>query len=131
MEKTLAMIKPDMFQRKLVGEGLSMIEKKFTILNMKLVQFSEAKARLFYEEHVDKSFFKYLSKHICADRCLAIILAGENVIKNYREFIGATNPTESLEGTARKKFGLSLDQNSFHGSDSINSAEREIEILFG
>ncbi len=131
MDKTLALIKPDMVKRNLIGVALREIEQYFKILDMKMIQFSESKARLFYEEHINKPFFPFLSKYISVDRCVAIILSGKDIINKYRTLIGATNPVEANEGTLRKKFGISLDQNSFHGSDSEISANREIEIIFG
>jgi nucleoside-diphosphate kinase len=130
-EYTLSIIKPDAMQRNLVAD----INKLFTDAGLKIVAQKEIHipietAQEFYAEHKARPFYKDLVAYISSSPVVVQVLAGPGAILKNREVMGATNPAEAKEGTIRKKYGLSIDQNSVHGSDSPESAKREISFFF-
>ncbi|CAM4149359.1 nucleoside-diphosphate kinase [Lacicoccus alkaliphilus] len=131
MEKTFLMIKPDGVQRNLVGPIVSRLENKgFKIVGAKLMQVSEDLAKTHYQEHEERPFFGELVDFITSGPVFAMVLEGENVISTARLVVGSTNPQEAAPGTIRGDFGLTVGKNIIHGSDSPESAEREINLFF-
>ena len=131
MEKTFLMIKPDGVQRNLIGPIVSRLENKgFKIAGAKLMNVSENLAKTHYQEHQDKPFFGELVDFITSGPVFAMVLEGENVISTARLVVGSTNPQEAAPGTIRGDFGLTVGKNIIHGSDSPESAEREIDLFF-
>ena len=129
-EKTLCIIKPDAVANNYVEEINKMISSKdLTILNSVKTNISKEIAENFYAEHSKKPFFNDLVDFITSGPAIVQILQGESCINNYRDLMGATNPAEAKEGTIRKKYAESTSKNAVHGSDSKDSAEREIEIM--
>jgi len=131
MERTLSIIKPDAVERNLVDE----IKKIFTdnnlkIINSKKIQISKDEAAEFYKVHQTKPFYNDLCNYLSSGPIIVMILEGENAITKNRKIMGATNPKEAEEGTIRKKFGISIDKNSVHGSDSPENAKTEINFFF-
>jgi nucleoside-diphosphate kinase len=130
--KTFFMIKPDGVQRKLTGEILTIIEDHdFIITKLKKMEISQEMAQLHYEEHKDKSFFNNLIQFITSGPVVAMELEGDEVVNKVRNLMGATNPSDAEPDTLRHKFGTELEKNVVHGSDSQESAERELNIFFG
>ena len=130
--KTFFMIKPDGVQRNLVGEIISRIEAKgFTITKIKMMTISNELAKEHYGEHKDKPFFNDLVSFITSGPVVAMQVEGENVVLQIRNLMGATNPSESTPGSIRGDLATELDKNVVHGSDSDESAERELELFFG
>lgn len=131
MEKTFIMVKPDGVQRNLIGDIVQRFEKKgFKLAAAKLMQISPELAEEHYGEHKDKPFFGELTGFITSGPVFAMVWEGENVIATARKMMGATNPAESDIGTVRGDFGLTVGKNVIHGSDSPESAEREIGLFF-
>lgn len=131
MEKTFLMIKPDGVQRNLIGPIVSRLENKgFKIVGAKLMQVSEDLAKTHYQEHEERPFFGELVDFITSGPVFAMVLEGENVISTARLVVGSTNPQEAAPGTIRGDFGLTVGKNIIHGSDSPESAEREINLFF-
>ena len=131
MEKTFIMVKPDGVQRNLIGDIVQRFEKKgFKLVAAKLMQISPDLAEEHYGEHKDKPFFGELTGFITSGPVFAMVWEGENVIATARKMMGATNPAESDIGTVRGDFGLTVGKNVIHGSDSPESAEREIGLFF-
>ena len=129
-EKTLCIIKPDAVENNFVDQINEMIESKgLTILKSKKTNISSEIARQFYAEHSEKPFFIELVDFITSGPAVVQILEGDSCIKSYRSLMGSTNPEEAEEGTIRKKFAESISKNAVHGSDSPESADREIEIM--
>ena len=129
-EKTLCIIKPDAVANNYVEEINEMITSKdLIILNSVKTNISKEIAENFYAEHSKKPFFNDLVDFITSGPAIVQILQGESCISNYRDLMGATNPAEAKEGTIRKKYAESTSKNAVHGSDSKDSAEREIEIM--
>ena len=129
-EKTLCIIKPDAVANNYVEEINEMISSKdLIILNSVKTKISKEIAVNFYAEHSKKPFFNDLVDFITSGPAIIQILQGESCISNYRDLMGATNPAEAKEGTIRKKYAESTSKNAVHGSDSKDSAEREIEIM--
>ena len=130
--KTFFMIKPDGVQRNLVGEIISRIEAKgFLITKIKMMTISQELAEKHYEEHKDKPFFSDLVSFITSGPVVAMQVEGENVVLQIRNLMGATNPSESTPGSIRGDLATELDKNVVHGSDSDESAERELSLFFG
>ena len=130
--KTFFMIKPDGVQRNLVGEIISRVEAKgFSITKIKMMTISEELAQQHYGEHKDKPFFNDLVSFITSGPVVAMQVEGENVVLQIRNLMGATNPSESTPGSIRGDLATELDKNVVHGSDSDESAERELELFFG
>ena len=131
MEQTLSIIKPDAVKRGLAGEINSLIEKKkMKIIAQKMIHLSLNDAKGFYFVHKDRAFFNDLCEYMTSGPIVVQVLMGKNVINNYRKLMGATNPTNAEEGTIRKIYGLSVEENSVHGSDSKENSEIEISYFF-
>lgn len=131
MERTLSIIKPDATSRNLIGKINTMIESHgLKIVGQKMIHLSQKQAEEFYAEHHGKPFFENLIKFMTSAPIVVQVLEGDNAITEYRKIMGATNPSVAEEGTLRKTFALSIDKNSVHGSDSAQSAEREIKFFF-
>ena len=130
--KTFFMIKPDGVQRNLVGEIISRVEAKgFSITKIKMMNISKELAEQHYGEHKDKPFFNDLVSFITSGPVVAMQVEGENVVLQIRNLMGATNPSESTPGSIRGDLATELDKNVVHGSDSDESAERELSLFFG
>ena len=130
--KTFFMIKPDGVQRNLVGEIISRVEDKgFSITKIKMMTISKELAEQHYGEHKDKPFFNDLVSFITSGPVVAMQVEGENVVIQIRNLMGATNPSESTPGSIRGDLATELDKNVVHGSDSDESAERELKLFFG
>lgn len=131
MERTFIMIKPDGVERKLIGEIIKRFEAKgFTLVGAKLMNLTEEIAKQHYQEHKDKPFFGDLIKFITSGPVFAMVWEGEAVIKIARQMIGDTNPQDAIPGTIRGDYAVVLRHNIIHGSDSVASAEREINLFF-
>ena len=131
MELTLSIIKPDAVKRGLTGEINTLIEKnKMRIVAQKMLHLSLLDAKGFYFVHKERAFFNDLCEYMTSGPIVVQVLMGKNVINNYRKLMGATNPTNADDGTIRKKYGLSVEENSVHGSDSKENANIEIGYFF-
>src|SRR5690625_879681 len=131
MENSLLMVKPDGVQRNLVGEIVGRFEKKgFKLVGAKLMQVSEELAKEHYGEHKERPFFGELVEFITSGPVFAMVWEGENVIATARHMMGATNPAEADAGTIRGDYGVTVGKNVIHGSDSVESAEREVNLFF-
>ena len=131
MELTLSIIKPDAVKRGLTGEINALIEKnKMRIVAQKMLHLSLVDAKGFYFVHKDRAFFNDLCEYMISGPIVVQVLMGKNVVSNYRNLMGATNPTNADDGTIRKKYGLSVEENSVHGSDSKENSEIEINFFF-
>jgi len=131
MERTLAIIKPDAFERKLAGKIIDRIlSEGFTIAAMKLVHMNKKVAEGFYAVHKERPFFGELTDFMCGGPCVVVILEAENAIKKWRDVMGATDPAKADEGTLRKQFGTSLQNNCTHGSDAPETAAFETSYFF-
>ena len=129
--KTLTMIKPDAVRDGHIGAILNQInEAGFRISAMKLTQLSQADAEAFYAVHSERPFYGELVEFMTSGPIVAAILEKENAVLGNRELMGATNPKDAEEGTIRKKYGISIDKNSVHGSDSVENAKIEIDFFF-
>ena len=131
MERTFIAIKPDGVQRNLTGKIISKLENKgFKLIAMKLMHVTSEQAKEHYKEHVGKPFFNGLVSFITSGPVVAMIWEGKEVVNSMRKIMGKTNPLESELGTIRGDFGIDIGRNVIHGSDSIESAKREIGIFF-
>ena len=131
MELTLSIIKPDAVKRGLTGEINSLIEQnKMRIVAQKMLHLSLNDAKGFYFVHKERAFFNDLCEYMTSGPIVVQVLMGKNVINNYRKLMGATNPTNADDGTIRKKYGLTVEENSVHGSDSKENSEIEINFFF-
>ncbi|MEK5324856.1 nucleoside-diphosphate kinase [Aeribacillus sp. FSL M8-0254] len=131
MEKTFLMVKPDGVQRQLIGQIVSRFEQKgLKLIGAKLMKISEELAQQHYGEHKEKPFFNELVQFITSGPVFAMVWEGENAIEIARQMMGKTNPKDALSGTIRGDFGLTVGKNVIHGSDSPESAEREIQLFF-
>ena len=132
MQKTLVLLKPDAVQRRLIGELISRLERKgLKLAGMKLVQMDDALARRHYAEHVDKPFYGDLVAFMSRGPVVAMVVEGpSDTFAVVRTLMGATDPTRAAPGTIRGDFGLLVTENLVHGSDAVESAEREIGIFF-
>lgn len=131
MEQTLSIIKPDAVERNLVGDIKKIFEKNNLIIkNSKKLHISREEAAEFYEVHQSKPFYDELCSYLSSGPIVAIILEGENAILENRKIMGATNPKDAEENTIRKLYGISIDKNSVHGSDSTENAKKEISFFF-
>ena len=130
IEKTLSIIKPDAVERNLDIEIKEMFKNKnFKIIKEKKIQIEKSEAEKFYKVHETKPFYNDLCEYLSSGPIVVMILEKENAVLDNRELMGATNPEEAEEGTIRKKFAESISKNAVHGSDSPESADREIEIM--
>ncbi|UXR75319.1 MULTISPECIES: nucleoside-diphosphate kinase [unclassified Staphylococcus] len=131
MERTFVMIKPDAVQRKLIGEIVQRIERKgLKLVGAKLMIVSQSLAETHYGEHKERPFYNDLISFITSAPVFAMVVEGEDAVNVSRHIIGATNPTEASVGTIRGDLGLTVGRNVVHGSDSVESAEREIALWF-
>ena len=131
LERTLSIIKPDAVERNLENEIKEIFKNKgFNIVKNKKIQVSKSEAEQFYKVHETKPFFNDLCSYLSSGPIVVMILEKENAVAANRELMGATKPEEAAEGTIRKKYGLSIDKNSVHGSDSIENAKVEIDFFF-
>lgn len=131
LERTLAIIKPDIIERHLIGAIISRLEQaQFSIVAMKMVHLNQQQAAGFYAEHEGKPFFANLIAFMTSTPVVVLVLEKENAIADYRTLMGKTNPAEANMGTLRRDFALDGSRNSVHGSDSSQSAEREIAYFF-
>jgi nucleoside-diphosphate kinase len=131
MERTLILVKPDAFERRLTGEILARFERKgLTIAAMKHMTVERELAEQHYDEHSEKPFFEELVNFITGGHLVALVLEGHEAITAARQVIGATNPLEAAPGSIRGEFGLEVQTNLVHGSDSAESARREIGLFF-
>ncbi|WP_342525717.1 nucleoside-diphosphate kinase [Chryseomicrobium sp. FSL W7-1435] len=131
MEKTFLMVKPDGVQRNLIGEIVGRFEKKgFQLVGAKLMQIPTELAKEHYGEHKERPFFGELVEFITSGPVFAMVWEGENAISTARLMMGATNPKDSAPGTVRGDFAVTVGKNIIHGSDSAESAEREIGLFF-
>ena len=131
LEQTLSIIKPDAVERNLDNEIKEMFKNKgFSILKEKKIQIDKSEAEKFYKVHETKPFYNDLCSYLSSGPIVVMVLEKNNAIKENRTLMGSTNPKEAGEGTIRKKYGLSIDKNSVHGSDSIENAKIEIDFFF-
>ena len=131
LEQTLSIIKPDAVERNLDNEIKEMFKKKgFKIVKEKKIQIEKSEAEKFYKVHETKPFYSDLCTYLSSGPIVVMILEKENAIFDNRGLMGATNPKDAVDGTIRKKYGLSIDKNSVHGSDSPENAKIEIEFFF-
>ena len=131
MEKTLSIIKPDAVERNLIGQIVSIFEKNsLTIHSIKKIILSKKMAEDFYFVHKERPFFNDLCTYMSSGPVVVMVLEGDNAVFKNREIMGATNPKDSAKGTIRNLYGISLDKNSVHGSDSKENAKIEIDFFF-
>lgn len=131
LERTFSMIKPDAVKRNLVGQITARLESQgLSIIASKMMHLSVQQASQFYAEHEGQPFYETLVAYMSSGPLIVQVLEGENAIANNRAIMGTTNPETAAEGTIRKDFALTMQQNSVHGSDSLASAEREIAFFF-
>ena len=130
-EQTLSIIKPDAVERNLDNEIKQMfIKNGFKIFKEKKIQIEKSEAEKFYKVHETKPFYNDLCSYLSSGPIIAMILQKENAVAENRKLMGATNPKDAEEGTIRKKYGISIDKNSVHGSDSAENAKIEIDFFF-
>ena len=130
-EKTLSIIKPDAVKKNVIGKIISRFEENgLYLVAAKLNHLSDEKASGFYAEHIGKSFFKDLKKFMTSGPVFVQVLEGNNAVQKNRDLMGSTDPMEAKPGTIRSDFAKSIDANAVHGSDSLESAKREIEYFF-
>ena len=131
IQQTLSIIKPDALDRDLDNEIKEMFKiKGFTILKEKKIKIEKSEAEKFYKVHETKPFYNDLCSYLSSGPIVVMVLEKENAVLANRELMGATNPIDAKQGTIRKKYGLSIDKNSVHGSDSIENAKIEINFFF-
>ena len=131
LEQTLSIIKPDAVERNLEAEIKEMFQDKgFKIVKDKKIQITKSEAEQFYKVHETKPFYSDLCAYLSSGPIVVMVLEKENAVLGNRELMGATNPKDAEEGTIRKKYGISIDKNSVHGSDSIENAKIEIDFFF-
>ncbi len=131
IERTLSIIKPDAVAGNHIGEIYSRFEKAgLQIVAAKMMQLNDVKAGGFYAEHSERPFYNDLKAFMTSGPVLVSVLEGDNAVAKHRDLMGATNPAEAADGTIRKDFATSIDENAVHGSDSTQSAEREIAYFF-
>ena len=130
-EQTLSIIKPDAVERNLEAEIKEMFQDKgFKIVKDKKIQITKSEAEQFYKVHETKPFYNDLCAYLSSGPIVVMVLEKENAVLGNRELMGATNPKDAEEGTIRKKYGISIDKNSVHGSDSVENAKIEIDFFF-
>ena len=132
IEQTLSIIKPDAVERNLDNEIKNMFKNEgFEIVKEKKIQIEKSEAEKFYKVHETKPFYNDLCAYLSSGPIVVMILEKENAVLANRELMGATNPKDAIEGSIRKKYGISIDKNSVHGSDSLDNAKIEIDFFFG
>jgi len=131
IEKTLSIIKPDAVERNLENKIKSFfVEKNLKILKIKKIKITKDEASEFYKVHQTKPFYDTLCNYLSSGPIIAMILEGENAVLKNRELMGATDPLKAEERTLRQMYGISIDKNSVHGSDSVENAKIEIDFFF-
>ena len=131
IEQTLSIIKPDAVERNIDNEIKEMFKNRgFSILKEKKIKIEKSEAEKFYKVHETKPFYNDLCAYLSSGPIVAMVLEKENAVLDNRELMGATNPNNAKDGTIRKKYGISIDKNSVHGSDSIDNAKSEINFFF-
>jgi nucleoside-diphosphate kinase len=131
IEQTLSIIKPDAVERNLDNEIKEFFKNKgFSIVKEKKIQIEKPEAEKFYKVHETKPFYNDLCTYLSSGSIVVMVLEKVNAVLANRELMGATNPADAEEGTIRKKFGISIDKNSVHGSDSVENAKIEIDFFF-
>ena len=131
LEQTLSIIKPDAIERSLQEEIKNdFIKNNFMILKEKKIHISKSEAEEFYKVHETKPFYNDLCAYLSSGPIIVMVLEKENAVTENRKAMGATDPKEAEEGSIRKKFGISIDKNSIHGSDSTENAKKEINFFF-
>ena len=131
MERTLILVKPDAFARNLTGEIIARFERKgLSLVALKLMTMTRELAERHYAEHVGKSFFEELVTFITSGPLVAMVLEGDEAVEAARQVIGATNPLQATTGSIRGDYAIAVGQNMVHGSDSTESAEREVGLFF-
>lgn len=131
LQRTFSIIKPDAVKRNLIGQILARLEENgLRVVASKMMQLSEKDAAGFYAEHEGRPYYPTLVEFMTSAPVIVQVLEGEEAVTNYRKVMGKTNPEEADEGTIRKDFALSMQQNSVHGSDSPENAAREISFFF-
>tara|TARA_B100000242_G_scaffold134600_1_gene95666 strand:- start:452 stop:862 length:411 start_codon:yes stop_codon:yes gene_type:complete len=130
-EQTLSIIKPDAVERNLVEEIKNIfVENNLNIKDVKKLHITKDEAAEFYKVHQSKPFYNDLCAYLSSGPIVVMILEGENAVMSYRKLMGATNPKDAEENTIRKLYGISIDKNSVHGSDSLDNASKEIRFFF-
>ena len=130
-ENTLSIIKPDAVERNLENEIKEIFKSNgFLIIKEKKIQIEKSEAEKFYKVHETKPFYNDLCDYLSSGPIVVMVLEKENAVLANRELMGATNPKDAKDGTIRKKFGISIDKNSVHGSDSVENAKIEIDFFF-
>ncbi len=131
IQKTLSILKPDAVERELETKIKSIfLNNKLNIIDSKKIQISKEEAEEFYRVHQTKAFYENLCSYLSSGPIIVMILSGENAIQKNRDLMGATDPKQAKEGTIRKLYGISIDKNSVHGSDSSENAIKEINFFF-
>ena len=131
LEQTLSIIKPDAVERNLEIEIKEIFKNKgFSILKEKKIQIEKSEAEKFYKVHETKPFYNDLCAYLSSGPIVVMVLEKDNAVLGNRDLMGATNPKDADEGTIRKKYGISIDKNSVHGSDSVENAKTEIDFFF-
>ena len=131
IQQTLSIIKPDAVERNLIEKIKEIfLKNKLKIIKTKKIQITKDEAAEFYKVHQTKPFYDKLCNYLSSGPIVVMILEGKNAIQENRKIMGATDPTKSEEGTIRKKYGISIDKNSVHGSDSPDNAKKEINFFF-
>ena len=131
VEKTLSIIKPDAVERNLINEIKSIfLKNKLNVKDSKKIHISKDEAAEFYKVHQSKPFYNDLCAYLSSGPIVVMILEGDNAVAANRKIMGATNPKDAEDNTIRKLYGISIDKNSVHGSDSIENAKKEIDFFF-
>ncbi len=131
MERTFSIIKPDGVKRNLIGKILSKMEgADLKIVSTKMIHMSRREAEQFYAVHSERPFFGELCEYMTSGTVVVSVLEGKNAVSVYRELMGATDPSKAAKGTIRAEFGLSISENTVHGSDSIENARKEVAYFF-
>ena len=131
VEHTLSIIKPDAVERDLVEKiKEKFVSEKLNIKNEKKIKITKEEASEFYKVHQTKPFYDKLCNYLSSGPIVVMILEGENAIQKNRDLMGSTDPKQAKEGTIRKEYGISIDKNSVHGSDSVENAKKEIDFFF-
>ena len=131
VEQTLSIIKPDAVERDLVEKiKEKFVSEKLNIKNEKKIKITKEEAAEFYKVHQTKPFYDKLCNYLSSGPIVVMILEGENAIQKNRDLMGSTDPKQAKEGTIRKEYGISIDKNSVHGSDSVENAKKEIDFFF-
>ena len=131
LERTLSIIKPDAVERELETKIKKIfLDNKLNIVDSKKIQISQEEAEEFYKVHQTKPFYEKLCSYLSSGPIIVLILNGKNAIQKNRDLMGATDPKKAKDGTIRKLYGISIDKNSVHGSDSLENAKAEIDFFF-